>query len=292
MEVSRPSPEEHRAVAHFIARLNADAKHQIGYLGDNPKEVVHSLTQDSPVLTNSVVARRDGELIGFLGFEADVDLDRAWIYGPLVSDSRWDDLADTLWKGLEALVPFPVTQLEMFFNTANHNVAQFGRRHGFEGYKDVHILRFDGFPLPVPSDDVGDVTEDLHDGFAAMHDAIFPNTYWSGRQIIERLNENRRCFVVTEAARLVGYAYVEVEPRFGEGNIEFLGVHESRRGRGIGTKLISAAVAWMFSFEHMTETWLVVDDDNIPARRLYEGLGWKPVHSMRSLRRGGGLLDR
>lgn len=291
MEVARPSPDGHRAVADFIARLNVDPTHQIGYLGDNPDEIVESLTEESSVLDNSVVGRRDGELVGFLGFDADLDLDRAWIYGPLVSDSRWDETATRLWDELETLVSFPVTELEMFFNVANENAERFAQRHAFEHYKDVHVLRFGGSPLPEPPDGVEDIPDELHHQLVALHDSIFPKTYWSGKQIIERLNGTRRCLVVADKGKLLGYAYVEVDPRFGEGNIEFLGVAEASRGRGVGTKLISFAVAWMFSFENMKETWLVVDDDNVAARHLYKGLGWQPIHAMRSRRRSHRPLD-
>lgn len=32
---------------------------------------------------------------------------------------------------------------------------------------------------------------------------------------------------------MLGYVYVEVEPEFGEGSIEFAGVNEAARGKGL-----------------------------------------------------------
>jgi ribosomal protein S18 acetylase RimI-like enzyme len=43
----------------------------------------------------------------------------------------------------------------------------------------------------------------------------------------------------------------------------------------------------MFGFESVSEAWLVVDEDNMGARRLYERMGWTEVHRLTSMRRAG-----
>ena len=43
----------------------------------------------------------------------------------------------------------------------------------------------------------------------------------------------------------------------------------------------------MLSFNNVTKAWLVVDEDNTTAQRLYDRLGWSFVHRMTSMRRRG-----
>ncbi len=283
MEIARPQTAEHSAVAEFIAELNAQPEQQIGFFGEGADQILHSLIEDG-VLDNALTARRNGAIVGFIGREIDTELDRAWIFGPVVSDPQWEDVADRLWAGLHQIVTVPVRTLELFFNLANVNVGQWAERRGFEHYKDVYLVRCDGPAASQQQPDVKDVDDDHRDELIELHDSLFPNTYYSGRQLLERLDSTKRCLVITEGDRLAGYAYVEVEPRFGEAQIHFLGVTEQGRRKGTGTKLVRSAVDWMFSFDNVKETWLTVDDHNRAARRLYQRLGWAEVHHMRAMR--------
>ena len=35
-----------------------------------------------------------------------------------------------------------------------------------------------------------EITLDYYDDFKSLHDRVFPNTYYSGREILDRLNEH------------------------------------------------------------------------------------------------------
>ena len=99
------------------------------------------------------------------------------------------------------------------------------------------------------------------------------------------MSEHETVLVLEEGNRLLGYIHTRVNPTFPEGNIEFVGVAPDARGRGAGTRLVAGALAWMFSFDHIEETWLTVMEDNPGARRLYVKLGFEPVHAMRGMRK-------
>lgn len=60
----------------------------------------------------------------------------------------------------------------------------------------------------------------------------------------------------------------EVEPEFGEGTIHYIAVREDIRGKGIGSKLLSMALKWAFSFETIEIIELCVNGKNI-AEKLY-----------------------
>ncbi|MGI8407988.1 MAG: hypothetical protein ACR2L3_05705, partial [Actinomycetota bacterium] len=72
----RTTRREKRMLAKWIAAVNLAPEDQIGYLGDDPAEVEHSLLNDLPVLGNSVFLQPRGGDQGFLGYEelADSDL--------------------------------------------------------------------------------------------------------------------------------------------------------------------------------------------------------------------------
>ncbi len=76
----------------------------------------------------------------------------------------------------------------------------------------------------------------------------------------------------------IAHRWFDSSPRKGELRIECLAVSSARRGRGIGTRLLSAV------FDHarargFLAVSLEVVDTNPDARRLYERQGFEPVHT-------------
>jgi len=94
---------------------------------------------------------------------------------------------------------------------------------------------------------------------------------------IERSTQHELADVVLVArdgtGRVVGLA--TVARRDSVGDIGLLAVHASCRGRGLGTRLITQAVAWMRA-AGASESTIVTQLDNLPACRLYEQLGYRP----------------
>lgn len=113
-----------------------------------------------------------------------------------------------------------------------------------------------------------------------LHDKTFPNTYYDGEEIISRLNNHRKVFVCKEAKELTGYIYVEAEPEFDEGSIEFFAVNESQRGKGIGCYLLTMALRWLFSFNSIDSVSLCVNSKNEKAINLYKMAGFKEKHQL------------
>jgi ribosomal protein S18 acetylase RimI-like enzyme len=284
----RASRDDLADIAEFVASLNVRPEHRIGYFGDKPEEVNRELLEYEAI-DNSFIARQSDAMVGFLAMDIDEELHRSYLYGPLVNHESWDEIAlELVARGLELLPKAATDQLEMFFDLGNSRVTGLGRALGFETYKDVRTLRFARADLEgmgrgsaVPLD------ERHHDGLIALHDRLFPNTYLPGRRMLEGLGEHKACFVRTEDGEVLGYAYVEVDDATGAASLDFVGTTEEARGRGIGADLVRTSLHWMFGFASVSETWLVVDEDNLGAQKLYERLGWTEVHRMTSMRRKG-----
>jgi ribosomal protein S18 acetylase RimI-like enzyme len=287
-DYSRPSRDDLAAIVEFIAALNVKAEHRIGYVGETPDEIARDLLEYGAV-DNAFVARRNGELVGYMALDVDEELGRSYFIGPWVHVSDWDEIANRLVDECLAIVPDgAVAQLEMFFDIANDNVSRFGNTLGFVTYKDVRTLRFDrsdldnmepGRAIPIEARH--------HDSLVKLHDRTFPNTHLPGARMLTGLAENKVCFVRSESDEVMGYIYLEVDETIGSASVEFLGTDERARARGIGADLVRTGLHWMFGFESVSETWLVVDEDNAGARRLYDRLGWTEVHRLTSMRRSG-----
>jgi ribosomal protein S18 acetylase RimI-like enzyme len=292
LDYSRTSREDLAAVVEFIAPLNAQAEHRIGYVGDTPEEIARDLLKYGAIDV-AFMARQNGQLVGFMAIDVDEELGRSYLIGPWVDAAEWDEIANHLVHECLANVPDNATeQIEMFFGIANHNVSRLGSTLGFETYKDVRTLRFHRSDLDnVAPGTAIPVATRHHESVMELHDRTFPNTHLPGRRMLEELGDNKACFVRSESDEVLGYIYLEVDNTTGSASLEFLGTAERARRRGIAADLVQTGLHWLFGFESVSETWLVVDEDNAGARRLYDRLGWTEVHRLTSMRRSGRPAD-
>ena len=276
--VRRARPEEREAVAAYIARRNADPASHIGYCGTQASEVAHALDtlwDEASWHTLFVVAEDGGRLVGVCGVDADRASGHGEVWGPFGEAA----IADRLWPALLDLAPQDLTRFSLFAEVRNEAVLGFARTHGFEPRTGQWILSF------APSQLAGlpaspDLVEPDGAAVAALHDQLFPGTYYDGRELLKRQNAHRRLFAAQVAGRLVGYLYAEAEPAFGEGRIEFVGVTEAARGRGIGAQLLAEGLRWLFGFEGMGPITLCVGEDNPAAIGLYRKVGFGVTHHM------------
>jgi ribosomal protein S18 acetylase RimI-like enzyme len=294
-----PSEKALDELTRFVGELNRDEAHQIGYLDADPAQIAKMLLEhELPPHESWVVAREEARIVGALGFEADVEIGRAWIYGPFAmgphppsptpgrGGDSWTAIADRLWDAVQPLLPDGLREHELFCNIHNTNCIAFAERHAFPLHGDALIFRFGRESLAdLPASEAHELTDEHSAAFQALHEQVFPRTYLSGRQILERRNEHRKLFAIVEDDALLGYAYVEIVPEFGEGNLEFIGVSEQARGKGVGRRLMAMALAWMFSFSNMKEIFLTTNSTNTAAIGLYRKVGFQLLHTMRAFRK-------
>ena len=269
-------------IARLIASVNSSPVHHCLHCDQEEKGVLNELAMLEVPMEESFVAAWDGEqMVGVLGADLALERDRAWLWGPFVVGADWQKTAAALYDHLINHFLPPMQQLNQFLNAANEQGRAFYRQQGFKETKTSHVYRALPSARPV-REPLPEMAPPQWRSFIALHETTFPTTYYSGREIIERLGKQDKVFVHAAGESVSGYVYANVEPT--EGFIHFLAVREEMRGQGIGEGLLMTAVSWLFHKQKVPQIGLVVDDQN-NARRLYEKSGFSLLHSGVGLRK-------
>lgn len=286
--IEKPEKQHVPALAAFIATLNTQTQHHIGYCSTEINELEEILAGDfenMPALDSFVLAWEGDSLIGVMGYEPDFETGLAEIWGPFVSTGD-PNLAVTLYTAMLEQLPTEIKRLGFFMNQVNmvgmglcahvgavvkSNECLFTCHR--EDYKSQLDAPEETFTLTLP----------LLSQIETLHDLLFKDTYISGKSLIEGQDQNHMSFVELDGDRVVGYIHCEAEAPYGTGQIEFLGVDPNVRNRGIGSRLLDRGLQWLFygpENQTIDTVRLCVNANNDSATRLYERMGFKLAQQM------------
>ncbi len=265
-------------VASFIASMNKDATHYVGYCGDEKEELLQTIIHDFSDIgweQSFVVTYENNKIIGVLGFDVDEVKKCAEIWGPFIIVENWEEVALHMWKELIEKMPFHIEKFYGFYHVENNNCARLMKDlHAKE--QDRHsILILKNIPRKRVICNVEEALPKVFEQFIALHNNVFPNTYYEGIEIIERLSDTNKLFVSMKNDKLEGYVYVEVNPEFQEANIEFIATTENSRRKGVGERLLQGAIQYIFSFQGMREIELCLNTNNDGTMKLYKKVGFE-----------------
>lgn len=276
-------------LVQFVARLNSDGTHHIGFFGEGEADVRASLAECliSPA-EGFVMAYESEELVGVFGVDADPEINRAWLFGPLVEHAEWHDVADKLYAKVLPRIPVGIRDYDLFCDVQNTHLEAFAVRHGFPLHSENAVLTLTrGNYSPVASRRIQVIAyrEEFLASFEQLHKILFPKAYFTAHQMIEKIDEQHRLFLAVEESRLLGYHFCKIEPASGSGYVDFIGTDPSARGRGIGADLLASGLDWMLSAPTTQKINLTVNADNVPARSLYAKFGFVTDRVMRGYRK-------
>lgn len=274
-------------LARFVAWHQARRESTIAFFGRSAKDVAAEIRSwDASWFDRCLVAERHGEIVGFVGVDGDGELGRAWIHGPVVDADAWDALADELLERcIDERIADDARDLELAGDVANARLAELARRHGFERRTPSRALEIGREAVSrLAPGEVPPLEPAQHEELVALHDRLFPATYYSGRQLVEQHGRGEATVLaLVEASRLTGYAAGRSDAT-GEGYVDFVGVDEPARGAGRGRRLVTAICRCLLE-QSGSKVALTVYEDNLAALALYDRLGFEVVASIVGYRR-------
>lgn len=284
-----PCKDRIEELVQFVTRLNSDGPHHIGFFGDGEEDVRASLAECVvPIDEGFLLAYEDEALVGVFGVDADLEVDRAWLYGPLVEHADWHTLADELYRQALTLIPAGIHSFDLFSDIQNTRLDEFAARHGFPQHSEdavMTLMRGNYKPHANRGTKVIPYEESFFADFEHLHNAVFPGTYFTARQIVDRINETHQLLLAVDGDRLLGYHFGKIDPAAESGYVDFIGTDESARGRGIGADLLTTGLDWMFSAPSTQKVSLTVNADNQIARGLYAKFGFVTERVLRGYRK-------
>jgi ribosomal protein S18 acetylase RimI-like enzyme len=227
-----------------------------------------------------------GQLVGIMGLEIDPEIGRTWLFGPLIEHADWQTVADQLYEAVKPMIPAEIHEYELFGDVQNANLQEFARRHAFSSLGEHAILELAraDFVDPGLASRVSEYRPSFFDQLEQLHTGLFPNTYFTTRQMVERQAENRKLFIVAEGDVLQGYIFCKREPETGEGYLDFIGVAGPFQGKGLGRQLVAAGLAWVFMLSGIEKIAETVRASNETALALYAAFGFVTKRMMRGYR--------
>lgn len=276
-------------LVQFVTRINSNGAHHIGFFGEGEADVRASLAECViPTSEGFLLAYEGDTLVGVFGVDADLEVDRAWLYGPLVEHEDWHALADELYAHALTLIPAGIHSYDLFCDEQNSRLDEFAARHGFPLHSEDAVMtlaRNDYTPTAKRATKAIPFEEKFFPDFERLHNAVFPGTYFTARQIVEQINETHQLLLAVDGDRLLGYHFGKIDPAAKSGYVDFIGTDESARGRGVGADLLTAGLDWMFSVPTTQKVSLTVNANNQIARGLYEKVGFITERVMRGYRK-------
>ncbi|MGO1835330.1 MAG: GNAT family N-acetyltransferase [Actinomycetaceae bacterium] len=290
------------AVLDLIVRHQQTPRTACAYLGTERSDAQDDLEGlDQHWLQTVRVSVADGRVVGAAVVEWDEDMDRSWIYGPWVEETRWREDAPALLRAVTAQAP--VSGHELFASVDHLGMAWLagtsGWRPGAVAYECARTL----VPADVPgangTSDVPGAPEvpgasevadsplgpDLRwatpadlPAIRALHDAEFPDTYARAEELIAD-GGSYRTVVLAAGGDVVGYATARTQ---GDDAVylDFLAVRPDARRTGAGRRLLEG-VQRGFGRPSMT---LSVDENRPGSREFFAGAGFAVAAATRPYR--------
>jgi ribosomal protein S18 acetylase RimI-like enzyme len=288
--IKRMNESNFNQAVNFISSLQSINNQYIGYFGITPEEIDPYIKQLEPGWKETSLLAYDGEeMIGLMIIEYDLELQRAWIHGPMVTHNNWQGIAEELYlNAIQKIIPEGIKDFELFGHKTNENLREFALKNGFKPSDPSAYLVYkrenQNDVVNIQDPHIMDLNEQYYSSVEKLHDKMWPTSYYSGKQIIEKLDERTKIFIDTDGKKLRGYIRGSVEPGGKEGYIGFVSVDESERRQGIGIRLVNVMTYWLLSSFDIESIGLNVYDTNIAALNLYKKAGYEHVRSVQGYR--------
>lgn len=217
--------------------------------------------------------RRGGKLTGVGSVFPDEEKSNADCYLLIPPEEDYAAAASPLLAALRAALPAGM-HLTFFFPKENERCAAFLLGRGARPQVNEYCLLLHRGQAKrlAPSDGIAALQPSDAAEFAALHDAVFPDVYVSGAELLADNGRGRELYLLREDGRITAYG-VLCPKRGVRMTAEIVGVREGFRHAGRGRRILSFLIGRAFGCGAESLD-LIVDADNADALKLYLDLGF------------------
>ena len=300
LEIRPPRPVELAALAAFIAGTNSHPDRRSLHCPAASPDAVRAALRDPQQFSDGwencfVVAadRPHGGITAAFGCQVPTGEETGYLWGPWITPTKddWRITAPALLSGLLERVPASVSRVDAFLDAENRAGLHFLAAHGFTAGPLTHLYLAPRAGWPGTGENrspsgCGPLRAAHEVAFAHLHAGTFPADGSTPAQaLLDGRDDEHAIFAATDGLRLLGSICVSVNSAPREGFVDYLAVKPGARGRGIGQRLLQAALGWAFETRGLPQVALTVSDWRTDARRLYERAGFALHASGRAARR-------
>lgn len=273
------------AVVELIVEQQAKVDRNVPSLGDTRLGIKAELDDLKPPWTETlrIVDGNDRNVIGAVLVEWDTEAHWAWIHGPWIQadDDRWAEIGDVLLGAATSQLPSSIKNTVITATVEHHHMAALADQNGWAASEVNHVLIADAttieaWPIPNHPAPPRPMTHLDVPTIRTLHDIEFPDTYFSAAELAARATRGDQTVLIVDGddGTLLGYIAGQIQPD-GDGYIDYLAVAPSARRDGVGRRLIVEMCQQLASRSTTRRVCLTVQTGRIPARRLYDSLGFK-----------------
>jgi ribosomal protein S18 acetylase RimI-like enzyme len=233
------------------------------------------------------LCRDGGEPVGVIGCEVDSAAGRAWLRGPLAATPALLEAmnAPSMVSFLETALP-QVRQWDGFPAADEEPLNAWYAAAGFAQQQLHRVLQATAAGLAAHAPDAGVRAATTQDTVAAwgLHSALFPSSYLSADEFRDGTPQRTLLVLAADAGEVAGYLHAEDRPLCNEWYVDYLGVAEAQRGRGVATALLQRA-GQCAAERGRTHVTLTVREDRPSAIGLYARCGFTELSAGRHWQR-------
>lgn len=262
-----PQVIDHEHIVKIIYELNATHECYSGFMSKDKSNITKEVLSN----INSKTIVSDQDLHGVISFYINEETRSVDIAGPYIKDHHQN-------LGIElvqfVINQYPNYQLNFFFDRQSLFYTSLMKRFdaSYQGNETILSLQKNDFQMVHHDLNIDLIKDDEKKCIEAMHHTIFPDVYLTSSELMKE-EDNKSLYVLHDDAKPIGYALIKLIKD--QAFLEIFAVDKSCRGQGLGKQFISSVIKQTFDHKHITKVFLVVDDLNDIAYRLYEKIGFK-----------------
>ena len=287
--ISSLSEETLEETVKFISSCQSVDESYVAWLGYSPEEIEAQLMDIMPSYQERcLIAIYNGAVCGFLGIYVSEEQTNFRLLGPYISlQESWNEIAINLLSALREKIPGHLSMAKVAFYEANVNCKRVYETNFFAQYNAEKTLIMDRSMNSL----LGALNETINTRYYQSCDfnefiQIHPtNAYFTGSEVVKRLDQFNRLIIAELDSRVIGYIYFEMLKSDECAEICFVNVSLGFRNRGIGSVLINRVITEVFKYNWINHIQISVRVNNEEAERLYTRIGFKEKSVIIALQR-------